>query len=94
MVPRQTVISLAEQKQLLVAQCQAHRELLQREREQLRASLHWVAPVGKIVHAACSHGWVVSAVAGLLVAKRGRSLFHWLIRGVQVWRQLRRFVNS
>ncbi len=94
MVPRQTVKTLAERKQLLVAQCQAHRVLLQLEREHLRASLHWVAPVGKIVRAARSHGWVVGAVAGLLVARRGRSLLQWLIRGVQVWRQLRPFIKS
>ncbi len=94
MVPRQTVKELADRKKLLVAQCEAHRALLQLERERLRASLRWVAPVGKVVRAVRSHGWVVSAVAGLLVAKRGRSLLQWLIRGVQVWRQLRPFIKS
>ncbi len=91
MLPRQTVTGPAERKQLLLAQSEALRLLVQLECQNLRSSFGWLKPVGKAAQVARAHPWVLSAAAGLLVVRRGRSLLRWLARGVEAWRLIRRF---
>jgi hypothetical protein len=79
---------LAERKQLLIAQSEAHRLLIQLECRNL------LKPAGRVAEVMRSYGWVLGAVAGLMLVQRGRSVGRWLFRGVEVWRLIRRFFKS
>ncbi len=84
--------SLAEQKRLLVTQCDAHRAVIQLECKNLEASFRWFEPVRHAACAAWSHRWLVGAAAGLLAARRGRSLLQWVGRGLRAWRLIRQVI--
>ncbi len=84
---------LAERKQLLLAQSEAHRLLIRLECQNLKSSVSWLKPVGGVVKAVRPYRWVMGAAAGLLLARRGRSLLQWALRGWEAWRFVRRFVG-
>jgi hypothetical protein len=88
------VNDLAERKQLLLAQSDAHRLLIRLECQNLQSSLRWLPPVERVAQATHSYGWVLGAAAGLMLAWRGRSLLKWPLRGLALWRLVRPFLKS
>ena len=86
--------SLTERKQLLRVQSDAHRLLIQLEYQNLKSSLRWLTPVGGAVKAVRPYRWLLGVAAGLLLARRGRSVLQWVLRGWEAWRFVRRFVKS
>ena len=90
----QEVTELAARKQLVLAQSQAHRLLIQLEAQQLRATLSgWQQPAGAIGQAGRRYGWVLAAASGLLLSGRGASWLRWGLRGVAAWKLVKKLLK-
>jgi hypothetical protein len=95
MLAEEKVNDLAERKQLLLAQSQVHRLIIQLECQNLHTSLHRLNPLalGEGVEGGGRYRWLLGAAAGLLLAKRGRAVAQWVLRGLDAWRLVSRFFN-
>jgi hypothetical protein len=80
------LISLAERKRALVLEAELHRRIVELERLRLHKR---VEGARESLHA--HRWWIVGATAitGLFVSRKPRSLFRWIPIGVTAWRVIR-----
>jgi len=83
---------LEETKQLLVAQADLHRNLLCMEAARWGEKLDHLQAVQQSFTSYRGIILAVTAGAGLLAAKRGRSLFRWVPVALGLWRSVRKFM--
>lgn len=86
MVGQTRLNHLRARKELLLVQAEAERQLIALDARRLADSLHWV----ETIHRGWQHvkplAWAAAPVAGFCLVRRGRSLWRWASRLVNVWR--------
>jgi hypothetical protein len=84
---------LQARKELLLFEARVERELLALEAQNVAHALRWIEPV----HRAWLHikplAWLAAPVAGFYLARRGRSVWSWASRLVNVGRWASRILS-
>ncbi len=91
MVAGKKLEELARYKELLRAQSDVHRCLIETEVQVATESLQWLAPVAKAARTVQPFAGLLAPVAGLLLARKGGKLLRWAASGLSVLRLVKSF---
>ena len=80
---------LRARKELLLGQADAHRRLIALDTQDIAHALRWVESVQRAWQHFKPLAWLAAPVAGFYLAQRGRSVWRWGLRLVEVGRWAR-----
>ncbi len=93
MVARQRLTELQERKQMLLAEGEVHRAVIDLEVEGVRDALGWMGSVRKVADKGLPWLPLVAAVSGLVLARKTRSVLGLVRSGLSLVPLVRRWLG-
>ena len=77
MVPEEKLVELRDRKELVIAQCDLHRGIINLEIARARDSVNWVSRVQQTLHRFRPWLPLAAPAIGFVVARNWRALLRW-----------------